>query len=201
LTITKMATYVSETLLSDTLLVYRTYIVWGRKFWVVIMPALLLGLDAVLSVWVTWSINQISSSSNLLASTSVALSKYFFIVTLALNLLCTSLTGLRIWNINHKLRSYPAGLNRRNHVLSAILESTAIYTAILVGLIGTSVTDNSAGFVLLNLIPPVIGSVFSYVVIRCSTDNKPLDTGQTGSGGVIRLEQVTMGEGVHRSFV
>jgi len=26
--------------------VYRTYIVWGHKFWVIILPALLLGLNA-----------------------------------------------------------------------------------------------------------------------------------------------------------
>ncbi|KIM90157.1 hypothetical protein PILCRDRAFT_173807 [Piloderma croceum F 1598] len=46
---TKTSTYVSETLLADTLLVYRTYIVWGRKYWVVIVPILLLGSDAGLT--------------------------------------------------------------------------------------------------------------------------------------------------------
>ncbi|KIM90159.1 hypothetical protein PILCRDRAFT_811885 [Piloderma croceum F 1598] len=151
-TMTKIALYASTTLLSDILLVYRTYIIWGRKFWVVILPALLLGLDAAMSVWFTWSINQASSESGVLVSVSMARSKYFYVVTLALNLVCTFLIGLRIWNINHKLRSHPAGLNRRERILSVILESAAIYTAILVGLIGTSVAGNSAQFCFLNLV-------------------------------------------------
>src|ERR1700733_1272604 len=147
-----------------------------------------------MSVWFTWSITRASPESSALVSASVARAKYFYIVTLAVNLLCTCkhrsdvelyflidifllawhltvLIGMRIWNINHKLRSHPAGLNRRERVLSAILESgvslshnfcfsicvdpllvAAIYTAILVGLIGTSVTGNSAQFFFLNLV-------------------------------------------------
>jgi len=181
LVMTKNASYITATLLSDALLVYRTFIVWGRKHWVVVLPALLLLLDAAMSVWFTWSLNQAKPGKSVLISTAFARSKYFYAATLAVNLLCTFLIAFRIWHI-HRTSNCCSELKHKNNVLSAILESAAIYTAILLCLIGTSVSDNSAMFIFLNSLPPVIGSVFSYVIIRSSMDNKRFDTWTTRSG-------------------
>lgn len=164
-----------------------------------------------MSVWFTWSINQASPGSSVLVSAAFSRSKYFYIVTLALNLLCTcknswivSLTlvdgvllawhlavliGFRIWKINHRLKSHSAGLNRKDHVLSAILESgvslslnsqlspcidpllvAAMYTASLIGLIGTSVADNSAMFLFLNAVSPSLSLSNNFLMVciyRC----------------------------------
>lgn len=38
LVMTKNATYTCVTLLSDALLIFRTYVVWGRKRWIVVLP-------------------------------------------------------------------------------------------------------------------------------------------------------------------
>jgi hypothetical protein len=124
--VTKIALYVSATLLSDTLLVklsvycssirsverycYRFiehtlsvaassgslfcllfYSVWTQvsSIYRSIVTKCLAFLRTAMSVWFTWSINQVSPGSNVPVSVSVARSKYFYIVTLALNLLCT----------------------------------------------------------------------------------------------------------------
>jgi len=179
LVITKNASYVSVTLAADALLVFRTFIVWGRNLWVIVLPILLLGLNAVLSVWFTWSVNQASPGSSVLVSTTFARSKYVFTATLVLNFLCTSLISFRIWSIQRSLAVYPGRSIRKYTLLTVILESAAVYTAILVCLIGTCAADDSTNFFFLNSMPPVIGSVFSYVVIRSSMDNKHFDTSRT----------------------
>jgi len=186
LNITKNASYVSTTLLSDALLVYRTFVVWGRNYWITVAPIILLCVDTAMSAWFTWSVNQASPGSSVLVSTVFARSKYFFAVTLAVNLLCTFLIAFRIWTIQRSVTDYAVGSTGKYIVLSAILESAAIYTALLFCLIGTSVTGNSAMFFFLNSMPPMIGSVFSYIVIRSSMDNKHFDSiSRTGASSYL----------------
>jgi len=76
-------------------------------------------------------------------------------------------------------------------VVSAILESAAIYTAMSVCLIGMSVSGSSVMLFFLNSMPPVIGCVFSYIVIRSAMDNRRFDTTEVHSTKVVvHLEQL-----------
>jgi len=176
LNITKNAAYCSATLLADAVLVYRTFIVWGRNYWIVILPSLLFILDFAMSVWFTWSVNEAHPGSSVLVSTVFARSKYFFVATLALNLLCTTLIAYKIWKVQSKVIPYVSGPSRGANALSIILESAAIYSAALICLIGTSTAGSSVMFFFLNSMPPLIGSVFSYIILRSSTDVKRFNT-------------------------
>jgi len=178
LSVMKTASYVSVSLVADTLLVYRTFIIWGRNIWISIVPVILLVLVAAISVWFTLSHNQGLAGREVLTSTTVDHSKYFYAATLTLNIICTSLITFRIWNIQRRV-IYLVGPGRYT-ILTVILESAAVYTAILCCLIGTTVAGNSTMFFFLNPMPPVIGSVFSYVIVRSSMDNKHFDTSSTG---------------------
>ncbi|KAH9484908.1 hypothetical protein JR316_0001810 [Psilocybe cubensis] len=171
LNITKNAAYCSATLLADALLVYRTFIVWGRNYLVVILPVLLFILDFAMSVWFTWSVNEAHPGSSVLVSTVFARSKYFFVATLALNLLCTVLIAYKIWKVQSQVVPYVSGPSRGANALSIILESAAIYSAALICLIGTSIAGSSVMFLWLNS-----GSVFSYIILRSSTDIKRFNT-------------------------
>ncbi|THU90569.1 hypothetical protein K435DRAFT_801927 [Dendrothele bispora CBS 962.96] len=94
-------------------------------------------------------------------------------------------------------------INRSKYFYAATLAlnlfcTAAIYSAALICLIGTSVSNNTAMFFFLNSMPPLIGSVFSYVILRSATDVKRFNTttapGATHEGhhdvddiGVIRI--------------
>ncbi|KAF9003196.1 hypothetical protein BDZ89DRAFT_967573 [Hymenopellis radicata] len=155
LNMAKTASYVSVTLLADILVIYRTYVVCARKWWVLPVPLLLFGVDFAMSVWFTWSINKAHPGSSVLLSTVWDRSKYFYIATLVLNWYCTISTdlviSLRIWGIQRALNNYATlRMDNSNSALAIILESAAIYSVALVCLIGTSAANSSTMFCFLN---------------------------------------------------
>ena len=121
LNITKNAAVVCATLIADALLVshytddtrilkngkiYRTLIVWGRRWLIIVLPVILYFLDIgkllayslprtiltasiATSIWFTWSITEAPSGHSVLGDTAFARSAYFFATTLAVNLVCT----------------------------------------------------------------------------------------------------------------
>ncbi|CAL1707483.1 unnamed protein product [Somion occarium] len=163
----KNSTYVTTTLIADMVIVFRTFIIWGRNYWIVLVPTLLFGADIAMSAWFTWSVNEAKPGASVLISNVFARSKYFYICTLALNLLCTVLIAYKIWSIQRRVLNQYYG--RLPNALSIVVESAAIYSCLLIVLIGTSIADSASMFFLLNSISPVIGSVFSYVILRSSS--------------------------------
>ncbi|KAF8636207.1 hypothetical protein AX17_003693 [Amanita inopinata Kibby_2008] len=176
LNLMKNSTVICTTLIADALLIYRTLIVWGRNFWILVLPIPLYCCDIATSIWFTWSIKEAEEGNSVLISSALQRSKYFFAATLAVNLVCTLLIAYRIWIIQKAVAGYARGQRRARNALSIVLESAAIYTAALVCLIITSCADNSAVFFFLNSMPPLIGSVFTIVVLRSSSDNDCYNT-------------------------
>jgi hypothetical protein len=168
--ISKNASYTSATIVADTLLVYRTFIVWGRNYWIALVPTLILMADFSLSVWFTWSINEAHPGNSVLVSAVFVRSKYFLIATLVLNLLCTLLISVRIWRIQRLVTPFKA--SRGANAISIIVESAALYSAVTVVLIVCSILNISPFFFFLNSMPPLIGVVFSYIIIRSSSDDR-----------------------------
>ena len=86
---------------------FRTYIVWGRNIWVIVLPLVIFGVAIgktgyhlqniadpdsnclATSVLFTWSINEAKPGASVLISNVFLRSKYFDMSTLALDLLCT----------------------------------------------------------------------------------------------------------------
>ncbi|ESK90476.1 hypothetical protein Moror_13645 [Moniliophthora roreri MCA 2997] len=197
LNVCKNASYVSVTLIGDILLLYRTFVVWGRNYWISILPLLLLCLDFAMSVWFTWSIREARPGSSVLVSTVFARSKYFFAATLAMNLLCTLLIAYRLWAVGRAVRGYSHSSRRGASALSIVLESAAIYSTALVCLIALSITNNSAMFFFLNSMPPLIGSVFSYVILRSTSS----DTKRYNPNATSTLSDHSMNRSMARSGV
>jgi hypothetical protein len=175
LNLTKNATWCSVTLLADMLLIYRTWVVWGHRWWIIVVPLLIFGVDIGMSVWFTWSINRAAPGNSVLASAAIVRSKYFYVATLVLNVFCTVVIAFKIWGISRAVKGVAAN-SRGPSAMSIILESAAIYTGVLIILIGTAIVDNSVMFFFINSMPTLIGSVFSYIILRSATDIKRYDT-------------------------
>ncbi|OCH86145.1 hypothetical protein OBBRIDRAFT_828485 [Obba rivulosa] len=174
LDITKTAIYVAVTLIADLLIVYRTYLVWGRSYLAATIPFLLFIVDIAMSTWATWSLTQTRVSDDVLLANVTIRAKYFYAVTLSLNLLCTFLISYRIWSI-HLLVGGTTLSDRLSRVVHILIESASCYSALLLVLIITSATGSPALFIVLNSTAPVIGVVFSAIIIG-SLENEPSRT-------------------------
>lgn len=89
LNLLKTAAYVAVTLVLDALIVYRTFVVWSRNAWVAAFPALLFLADIALSSWATWSLTEVRPGADVLVADVTLRVKYFYAVTLVLNLFCS----------------------------------------------------------------------------------------------------------------
>ncbi|CAL1707467.1 unnamed protein product [Somion occarium] len=181
LNLIKNSSYITTTLIADAVLLFRTWVVWGRSYLIVAVPVLLWCTDIAMAAWFTWSVNEASPGASVLVSTVFARSKYFYAVTLALNVLCTVLIAFRVWSVQRTVSGSVTG--RLPNVLSIVIESAAIYSVLLIILIGTSVSDSSAMFFLLNSMAPAVGSVFSYVILRSSGNASRYETTFKGTVG------------------
>ncbi|KAF8627676.1 hypothetical protein AX15_004304 [Amanita polypyramis BW_CC] len=173
----KSSTVIATTLVADILLIYRTLVLWGHRWWVSVFLITLFGLDVAASVWFTWSLSKGQNNYNIVDTAAFARSTCFFTATLAVNLICTCLIAYRIWTVQNGVARYTSINHRIQNVLLIILESAAIYTVDLIGMIVSARLHSAVLFVFLTFMPPLIGLVFTFVVLRTS-DTDRCDTGR-----------------------
>ncbi|KAF9458877.1 hypothetical protein BDZ94DRAFT_1269575 [Collybia nuda] len=174
------ALYDIITLVSDLFFVYRTWIIWNRSYIICVVPFLLFLGDIAMTVYVMWSLTHSSDNPVFAITLIAATSKYFFSVTLALTLVCTFLIAFQLWSIDRHIKpvlSNHAGefvYRRLSKVVTIIMESAALYSSLLIVMIVTDTLGIQAFFVLLQVIPPVIGLVFSSIIVRSTGPNAGL---------------------------
>ncbi|KAI0077645.1 hypothetical protein K474DRAFT_1707115 [Panus rudis PR-1116 ss-1] len=169
LDLTKNSCYIIVTILADALIVFRTFIIWGRSYRIIVLPILLLLADMGTAFWFNWSLTANKIEDQVVHSPTWQITKYFCAVTLALNFLCTFLIAWKIWRTQRITNTYlTPGNHQLGGALIIILESAAIYSALLFAVLGLALAGNGAVFVILNLMPPVIGVIFFYVILRSS---------------------------------
>ncbi|KAF5387516.1 hypothetical protein D9757_006591 [Collybiopsis confluens] len=174
------ALWMVSVMISDLFISYRAYIVWGKNLYVALLPAALVlgnfGKSSrhVLTVMIL-SLLQMSSVPDPMTKDNIqayyvglALSvKRFVIVTLVTNLICTGLISFRIWNVRRKVpASQRASNDSVSGLLSLLIESAAIYTAILIiHIVAISLESFTLIFIFTTIQTPVIGIVFSSIIV------------------------------------
>jgi len=151
----------------DCLLIYRCYIIWGKRWQIVVA---LLGLflarfaiDITFLVW--WSTTDPTIKSPIKLFSQIALP-----VAVVQNVLTTGLICFRLVR-QHRI-SRASGIqpsrSRLNlfHVVRIMVESAAIYTLLLLITIILQTVSSRAIWVFLAIKPPTIGIVFTLISIR-----------------------------------
>ncbi|KAF9461625.1 hypothetical protein BDZ94DRAFT_1323206 [Collybia nuda] len=168
----RTVTFDIVTVVSDLFFVFRTWIVWNRNYFVCALPFLLFLGDLATAIYLLWALSQ-SSDDPAFAGLLVAnASQYFFSVTLALTLTCTLLVAYKLWSAERNIRPVLSGYTgeyaytRLSQVATIIFESAAIYSSLLIVLIVTDTLGVEGFFVVLTMIPPFIGIVFSSIIVR-----------------------------------
>ncbi|KAJ7918294.1 hypothetical protein B0H13DRAFT_295385 [Mycena leptocephala] len=161
-------------IIADMFMIFRTFIVWNRRWIVIIIPVLLCLANIGMGVWSMFvSVRSATTGDAALASLLPETIFIFVAFTLATNVVCTSLIAFRIIHVHLQLtgmgvRTSARGRSQSLKILSVLVESAAIYTLILIPTLVCARLGTFAVYILLDMTAPTIGLVFSFIIIAVS---------------------------------
>ncbi|TBU39011.1 hypothetical protein BD309DRAFT_970594 [Dichomitus squalens] len=166
--VAKSAIYITQTLVGDAFVTYRLYVVFNRNPWILVLPLSLLVGTGIAGYGICVVLTQIKGSGAIFSRNLVPWITSFFSLSLTTNVITTTLISGRIMWSNYRVRRYRAGYAAVTHwgVVETIVQSAAIYSAALVSLLATYVSGSNAQYVCLDSLQPLIGIVFTLIIIR-----------------------------------
>ncbi|KAI0313225.1 hypothetical protein OF83DRAFT_1142358 [Amylostereum chailletii] len=159
----KTSIYLAITAVSDLLILYRCFIVWERRMYVVVLPLLLYVADIGVGIASVYTSSK--GDAHAFSTEQERITNAFFSCTLALNALCTGLIAFRIAKSQRQTRA-TRGDSNLDQVTVIVVESGAIYVANLVIIVATFSSRSIVFNIFLDLLSPVIGIVFSLIIVR-----------------------------------
>ncbi|KAI0060440.1 hypothetical protein BV25DRAFT_1917787 [Artomyces pyxidatus] len=164
--------YIVQTSLGDAMLIYRCFVVYHRSWKVVILPSMLVVAGTVLGgfqVHTALGIQELAllSSSRLIPFTTSALG-----MTLAINLITTSLIVGKIWLIQRRsFLSFGSdcrvGRGRPlTRAIIIVIESGAIYTTAVILFFVLDLCSSNLQYPVAQCIVQIIGIAFNLIIIR-----------------------------------
>ncbi|PPQ65507.1 hypothetical protein CVT24_010803 [Panaeolus cyanescens] len=162
-----MSLVASMVWLGDILVVYRTYIVWNRNFYVIILPLLLDSVNLVLNIMcMYWYTHPHVIAPEKASPWFLAI----FPLVFAQNVLTTGLLSYKIWAQHRKSLAHGIINTGGGHTLGWIacimIEAAMLYTIeLLIVIILNSLNHPATGMVVICMVP-TIGIVFVLMAVR-----------------------------------
>ncbi|KAJ7730352.1 hypothetical protein DFH07DRAFT_895197 [Mycena maculata] len=175
----KTAVYVTLTLTGDFFVIYRCYIVWNRRWPVVVVPILLWIATGVVGYVTTHAFLQTRQGGIFLEALEPWVTS-FICMTLSTNVVSTVLIAYRILRTRMALHKLNTGNSRVYSALVIFLESAATYSAAVIVLVTVYLLNSNAQYIVLDLTAPLIGITFSMIILRLAVTS----TGEESSRGV-----------------
>ncbi|KAJ7214325.1 hypothetical protein GGX14DRAFT_443730, partial [Mycena pura] len=176
----KTAIYVTVTQTGDLFMIYRCFIVWNRRWMVILLPMLMWGGTAVTGYGVTYLLGKAAGNGIFFAQLQPWITS-FFSMSLSINVLCTTLIAFRIVRTRMALHENNPGNSRVYSALIIFLESAAFYSTSLLILLIVYVLNSNAQYVMLDVTTSLIGVTFSLIILRLAVNEKPSSVpGSTG---------------------
>ncbi|KAG6908537.1 hypothetical protein DXG01_004308 [Tephrocybe rancida] len=168
--VVKMVNYVAQTFIGDGILLYRCWIVYGKNWLVIIFPVLIWLGGTACGIMTTYVEATLSHNPNLLnAPNVVPFITGMLSLTLAMNLITTSLIIRRIWLIQRAVKyqtSHVAEGRPLFKVMRVLIESGLMYTISIVVLVGLYIASNNGQFGVSDSVVQIIGITFNLIITR-----------------------------------
>ncbi|TDL17403.1 hypothetical protein BD410DRAFT_901490 [Rickenella mellea] len=167
----KAVIYFATMIIGDAIVIYRTFIVWGRNFWVILVPVCCTLGSAASACGALWAVRHISSVT---VKEESMWGYAIFSLSLAANSVATVLLAYKIWAHEarvHAVLSAGSRMARFSNmiVVKIVLETGAINAAYLISYIVIFRCGSYALYVLEFMSNPVLGIIFVTVILRTST--------------------------------
>ncbi|KAJ7435903.1 hypothetical protein B0H11DRAFT_2112144 [Mycena galericulata] len=148
------------TAVADAFIIFRTFIVWNRNWFAIIIPSLLYVANFGSSIWLIISLKDFDPAGEsvfqhmLIKSTNV-----FISLSLATNLLCTGLISFRIFYTYRQISSLLSSSGSPSNsirIISILVESATMYTLLLTGTLISEGLNSYVNYILFDCTPPTI---------------------------------------------
>ncbi|KAL7283022.1 hypothetical protein ACG7TL_002446 [Trametes sanguinea] len=163
--ITKHCINIITLFVGDSFVNYRCWIVWGRSFWIIILPVVFSFASTASGSYTMWAYGHIPHRSY--HSEGVWLT-ILFSLSLVANAFSTS---YRIWSVDNQsrrnaLQSDETSTSRLRPLVRIVMESGALNAAFLFAFMMTLKLGSQALEIMSEMAVPFTGIVFSIVIMR-----------------------------------
>ncbi|KAI0762224.1 hypothetical protein C8Q74DRAFT_1207392, partial [Fomes fomentarius] len=172
-------------LISDGIIVYRTFVVWNFNKLVIALPIGLWLTGIAFGIWTAWTLGQTRTGDNIMAAAAATRVRYLFVITFCLNMLCASLICWKIWRVSSPIAEPSSSDRITNRVFRVVIETAGMYCAFLFALIVSDRAGSNVFFVFLEPLPPVTALVFTMLIVR--TQPRARDHSSTGTLPTLRF--------------
>ncbi|TFY69796.1 hypothetical protein EVG20_g3011 [Dentipellis fragilis] len=147
-----------QTGLGDSINIWRCYIVYGKKWWVIIFPLVM--LIGAFATGVSLLVNQNPNAT--VFSIAPAIGTACDALTMATNVYCTSAITWKIWTT----AEFTTRVSNLMPILIFVLQTGALYTSALVVWLGTNLANSLSQFIITDMLNPLIPSMFCLLVLQ-----------------------------------
>ncbi|KAJ7717375.1 hypothetical protein DFH07DRAFT_861395 [Mycena maculata] len=169
----RTGTYIALTIVADIFIVFRVYAVWGGSVIAAAVPSLLAIADIVTGALLIQTIRELEAGASPDGGSLATHEIVFYSFTLTLNVLCTILISLRIYLTQRTAAGVIISSLDLTTTMAIVIESAAIYSACLIAMIVPTALDNNVQYVLLSLMPGIVGIAFSLIIVRIGSGLSP----------------------------
>ncbi|KAF5309750.1 hypothetical protein D9611_013619 [Ephemerocybe angulata] len=196
LNVMKFANYAAQTFIGDGILLYRCYVIYNRRWWVAILPALMWLATAACS-GVTIYIESTIGNGDLSQSQFQPFISSTLALTLATNLITTSLIVWRIYKIQSRTSSHTLSqitgstASPYSRLIRTLVECGAMYTVSIVVLFACYLANSNAILGVSNSVVQIIGITFNLLILNIDrgTTTQPTSASYHSNAGFINSTQ------------
>jgi len=172
----KFASYAAQTFIGDGILIYRCYVVYDRNPFVISFPVLTwLGTTACA---VVATVTEASIGTGVLNQFQLKpFITSMLTLTLATNVITTSLLIHRIWSIQSRTSRRTTRDNPYSRLVTMLVECGMIYTSSILILFGCYLASNNAQLGVSDSVVQIIGITFNLLILNVDrgTVTQPID--------------------------
>ncbi|KAF8891393.1 hypothetical protein BD779DRAFT_1784783 [Infundibulicybe gibba] len=156
--------YITNTLIGDTILVWRLYVVWGGKYYIHVFPAVMLVGTAVSGYISVAHLAHLTSVDALFLVAKTLLVTWS--LTIATQVSASALIAGRIWWISRQPASATHLAHRSRPIIWMIIESGAIYTISTIILLILFDLKTQAGSIIADITLQIGAIIPTAIIVR-----------------------------------
>lgn len=159
--VVKTTLYWIQTMLGDSVIIWRCYVVYDRHYRVVLFPSTLFAAAFAFGIIILRTFTHFVRGATVYETAHKFITT-FFVLTMVINIYCTSLISWRIYSTGRFLPAF----GNLVPVIVVIIESGAIYTSNLIIFLSAFLSHSNAQTIPLDLLTPVVGIVFCLIILQ-----------------------------------
>ncbi|KAI0314187.1 hypothetical protein OF83DRAFT_1137930, partial [Amylostereum chailletii] len=163
LSVMKNVLYATQTSIGDGVLIWRVYVVYGKNKWIALPLVVLFLVNAAVGYIVCWMFSRATPGSTIFHTATIWITT-FFVLTMCINVLCTTAIACRI--ISSLRVTDTLDMGSLVPALVVMVESGALYAGAVLALLIAYLSGSNGQFAAIDLITPLVGIVFSLIVLQ-----------------------------------